>query len=345
MTESSSAHRELSLSQAPNTNRVLVAEDDAVYRCLLQRLLQRASFEVTTVADGTAALQAAQAEHAPRLLIFDWMMPGLSGPEICRRLRQERVTQPYQYIVLLTSKGAKTDTVTGLEAGADDYLIKPVDYQELLARLRAGTRILELEDRLLTAQKEMEYQATHDSLTGLWNRPAWKKLLGAEFERAYRNATSIAVLMVDLDHFKSVNDTYGHHAGDAILNKVGDVLQSLVRAYDHAGRYGGDEFIVIAPELSYSSALDYAERIRATLAQTNVIYEGSPIPSTVTIGVAFAAKLSERSSDVMVHMADCALYRAKARGRNCVFVESIAESDSGDVLCQDATSPSLTVVS
>ena len=142
MTESALSHRELSGSQVPDTNRVLVAEDDAVYRCLLQRLLQRASFQVTTVADGTEALRAAQAEHAPRLLIFDWVMPGMSGPEICRRLRQEHTTQPYQYILLLTSKGAKTDTVAGLEAGADDYLIKPVDYQELLARLRAGTRYL-----------------------------------------------------------------------------------------------------------------------------------------------------------------------------------------------------------
>ncbi len=171
----------------------------------------------------------------------------------------------------------------------------------------------------------MQYQATHDSLTGLWNRPAWKKLLVAEFERAYRNATSVAVLMIDLDHFKSVNDTYGHHAGDAILNKIGDVLQSLVRAYDHAGRYGGDEFIVIAPELSQDSALDYAERIRATLAQTNVIYEGSRISLTVTIGLAFAAKVPEHSPDVIMHMADRALYEAKDQGRNCVFLESLSE--------------------
>lgn len=324
MTESSSSPGELSVSETSNSRRVLVAEDDALYRCLLQRLLERASFQVTTVADGTTALQAAQAENAPRLLIFDWMMPGMSGPEICRRLRQEHTTQPYQYILLLTAKDAKKDTIEGLEAGADDYLTKPVDYQELLARLRAGTRILELEDRLLTAQKEMQYQATHDSLTGLWNRPAWKKLLVAEFERAYRSATSVAVLMIDLDHFKSVNDNYGHHAGDAILNKIGAVLQSLVRAYDHAGRYGGDEFIVIAPELSHDSALDYAERIRATLAQTSAIYDGSTISTTVTIGVAFAAKLAERSPDTMVRLADRALYEAKAKGRDCVFMESIA---------------------
>jgi two-component system cell cycle response regulator len=319
---------ENSLQQASSlipekTREILVAEDDAIYRHLLQTLLQRASFSVITVADGLAALGAAQAENAPRLLIFDWMMPGMSGPEVCRRLRQERTTQPYQYILLLTSKDAKSDTIAGLEAGADDYLTKPVDYQELLARLRTGTRILELEDRLLGAQKQMEYQATHDSLTGLWNRPAWKKLLTAEFERASRNATSVAVLMIDLDHFKLVNDTYGHSAGDAVLKNIGDVLHSLVRSYDHAGRYGGDEFIVIAPELSQDSAFDYADRIRATLAQITVNHEGVALSPTVTIGVGFADRVYERSPDIMVHLADHALYQAKARGRNCVFLDSL----------------------
>lgn len=327
MTEDAASYRESSLTPT-GPREILVAEDDALYRHLLQKLLERAAFSVRTVGDGLAALHAAQREDAPRLLILDWMMPGMCGVEVCRRLRQEQTMRPYQYIILLTAKDAKSDTVAGLESGADDYLTKPVDYQELLARLRAGTRILELEDRLVAVQKEMEYQATHDSLTGLWNRPAWKKLLVAEFERAYRNATSVAVLMIDLDHFKSVNDTYGHHAGDAILGKVGDVLQSLVRAYDHAGRYGGDEFIVIAPELSHDSVLDYAERIRATLAQIKIVYQGSPISPTVTIGVAFAEILPERSPDLMVHRADHALYEAKARGRNCVFLDWVSNPGS-----------------
>jgi two-component system, cell cycle response regulator len=324
MTESLLSHREPSVTPA-TPREILVAEDDAVYRHLLQTLLQRASFSVKTVADGLEALHAAQADDAPRLLIFDWMMPGMSGPEVCRRLRQEHSTRPYQYIILLTAKDAKTDTIAGLEAGADDYLTKPVDYQELLARLRAGMRILELEDRLLHAQKEMEYQATHDSLTGLWNRPAWKRLLVAEFERAYRNATSFAVLMVDLDHFKSVNDTYGHHAGDAILTEVGQVLQSLVRAYDHAGRYGGDEFILLAQGLSADDALQYAERVRVTLAQTTVNHEGTSLSPTVTIGVAFAERLSECAPDALVRIADRALYEAKAQGRNCVFLKLTPE--------------------
>lgn len=321
MIEAESPHCELAAATA-TPREVLVAEDDAVYRHLLRSLLQRASFSVTTVPDGLAALNAAQAKHAPRLLILDWMMPGMSGIEVCRRLRLP-TTDLYRYIILLTAKGAKADTIAGLEAGADDYLTKPVDYQELLARLRTGRRVLELEDRLLQAQTDMEYQATHDSLTGLWNRQAWKKLLTGEFERAYRNQTSVAVLMIDVDHFKSVNDTYGHSAGDAVLHKVAVALQSLVRAYDYVGRYGGEEFIILAQELSHDTAFDYAERIRATLAQTEIFHEVSPISVTISIGVAFAERLQDRLPDRIVQIADRALYKAKALGRNCVFIDSV----------------------
>jgi diguanylate cyclase (GGDEF)-like protein len=316
---------EPALSVTPAPRQVLLAEDDAVYRCLLQRLLERASFQVITVDDGLAALQAAQNDPAPRLLILDWVMPGLDGPEVCRRLRAARTAEAYQYILLLTSKDTKTDTVTGLEAGADDYLTKPFDTQELLARLRTGTRILELQDRLLNAHKKLKYEATHDSLTGLWNRLAWRKLLTAEFERAHRAATSIAVLMMDIDHFKLVNDTYGHSAGDAVLRNIGDALRSLIRAYDHAGRYGGEEFIVLAQQLSFGSVRDYAERIRTTMSQLITRQEQAGIAVTVSIGGVFTDVLEEGvSPDSMVRIADRALYRAKALGRDCVYLEDVS---------------------
>lgn len=299
--------------------RVLVAEDDPVYRRALQTLLARASFAVDTVDNGLDALRACRKPDAPRVVILDWMMPGMSGPEVCRALRAE-TGERYQYIILLTAKDAKTDTVTGLEAGADDYLTKPFDAQELLARLRAGTRILELQDKLLGAKKEMEYLATHDPVTGLWNRTAWNKLLVAEFERAHRNADTLAVLMIDIDHFKLVNDNFGHAAGDAVLENMGEMLRALVRAYDVVGRYGGEEFIIIAQQTSERSTQEYADRIRIALAEAAVDNGNASLTVTVSIGCAFAANLAHCTPEGMIRSADEALYAAKARGRNCVVV-------------------------
>jgi diguanylate cyclase (GGDEF)-like protein len=303
--------------------RVLVAEDDPLYRRALERLLERASYEVDTVDNGVEALRASLKSDAPRLLILDWVMPGMPGPEVCRALRHNATGERYQYILLLTAKDAKADTVTGLEAGADDYLTKPFDSQELLARLRVGTRILELQDKLLCAKKEMEYLATHDPMTGLWNRLAWNRLLVAEFERAHRNADGLAVLMIDIDHFKLVNDNFGHAAGDAVVHNMGEMLRSLVRTYDLVGRYGGEEFIVVAQQSSEASTYEYADRIRTALSESTVNFGNSSIAITVSIGAAFGSNLAACTPDAMVRSADQALYAAKARGRNCVVVDII----------------------
>jgi diguanylate cyclase (GGDEF)-like protein len=312
-------------SEARTAGRVLIAEDDGVYRHVLQSLLQRASFETIVVSDGAEALQAARMPDAPRLLILDWVMPGFYGPELCRQLRHCPPSERYQYILLLTSKDSKTDTVEGLEAGADDYLTKPFNPQELLARLRAGTRILELQDRLLETQKELEYQATHDPLTGLWNRLAWKKLLASELQRARRNRTSLSVLMIDVDHFKLVNDTYGHSIGDAVLRELGQSLHSLVRAYDVAGRYGGEEFIIVAQQLSEAGACEYANRIRNALAGITVAGQRALISVTVSVGIAHAEPNRPCVPDAFVLVADHALYAAKAQGRDRVVLEKMSQ--------------------
>jgi diguanylate cyclase (GGDEF)-like protein len=306
-----------------NSRRILVAEDDAVYRRVLQALLQQANFEATVVSDGLQALEAARTPDAPRLLILDWLMPGLQGPEICRKLREDPPTELYQYMVLLSAKDGKADTVEGLEAGADDYLTKPFDAQELLARIRAGMRILELQDRLLEAGKKLQYEATHDPLTGLWNRLAWMKLISAEFERACRKHCGITVLMIDIDHFKGVNDSYGHSAGDAVLRVIGDTLGSMVRTYDIAGRYGGEEFIVVASDLDQDASGFYADRIRSAISALKVSAAPHFISVSVSIGVAHTAFPQNCTADQLVRAADHALYKSKARGRNCVMVRSL----------------------
>ena len=311
----------------PEPKSVLIAEDDAVYRHALCGLLRRNSFEVTSVCDGRQALRAALSPDAPRLLVLDWVMPGFDGPEVCRQLRMQQQPEGYQYILLLTAKDAKTDIVAGLEAGADDYLTKPFDSHELLARLRVGMRLLNLRDQLVTVQKQLRYQATHDPLTGLWSRRAWARLLPLEMQRAKRNSGSVAVVMVDVDHFKSINDQYGHTTGDILLGEIGRRLSSFIRAYDVAGRYGGDEFIVITTGLSQEKLLDYAERIRSGLAQTQMAVADREISITVSVGVGVSSErgTQEISPDSLVRLADGALYSAKSRGRNCVVLQHSGE--------------------
>ena len=188
--------------------RILIAEDDSLSRTLLERTLQRAGYDVTSTEDGTRALLELDKDDPPRLALLDWVMPGLDGVGICRELRR-RKNKAYTYLILLSSKESKQDIVQGLESGADDYLTKPFDAEELKARLRAGQRILELEDRLVEARESMRFQATHDLLTSLWNRGVIVELLVREVHRSRREKNCTAMMMCDIDHFKSVNDRLG----------------------------------------------------------------------------------------------------------------------------------------
>jgi two-component system cell cycle response regulator len=169
-------------------------------------------------------------------------MPELDGPGVCRELRKLQ-EQAYTYAILLTSKESKEDIVTGSESGADDYLTKPFNAEELKARLQTGERILNLEDKLVEAREQMRFKATHDALTSLSNRGAIMELLGRELARSHREATSTVIMMGDVDHFKSINDTYGHPVGDEVLQEIARRLLSCVRSYDFVGRYGGEEFL------------------------------------------------------------------------------------------------------
>lgn len=295
---------------------VLVAEDDPLYRRTLERLLSGKGYHVQCVTDGLQALDTARSANPPRLLILDWMMPGLQGPEICCKVR-ERGSEPYQYILLLTARNQPDDIVEGLEAGADDYLIKPFNAHELLARLHVGSRMLRLHDGLLAAQESLRFQATHDPLTGIWNRGALFELLNAEVERAMRKSAAISVLLIDIDHFKRVNDDCGHLAGDAILQEIAHRLSAATRPYDLIGRYGGEEFMVAA-ELESEAAGQLAERLRASVSSTPIHSEHSAITATVSIGVATARDAASCPLERLVQSADAAMYRAKRDGRNRV---------------------------
>ncbi len=297
--------------------KILVAEDDALSRTLLQRTLQRAGYEVIAVEDGCRALAELCREDPPRLALLDWIMPGRDGIEVCREVRR-RKEHAYTYLILLSSRETKQDIVQGLESGADDYLTKPYDTDELKARLRAGERILELEDRLVEARESMRFQATHDVLTSLWNRGVIVELISRELVRSRREKCNSAVMMCDIDHFKEVNDQHGHAAGDDVLREVARRLQNSVRSYDMVGRYGGEEFLVVLNKCDPASAVSRAENLRNTVASRPVMLATKSVKITISVGVALSTDFPNRDADDLLHAADMALYDAKDSGRNCV---------------------------
>jgi two-component system, cell cycle response regulator len=310
--------------------RILIADDEVMSRKMLQKTLERAGYEVTAVENGRLAANQLCPADGPRLALLDWVMPELDGPGVCREVRK-RKDQSYVYMILLTSREAKEDVVAGLESGADDYLTKPFDPEELKARLRTGLRILNLEDRLVEAREEMRFRATHDGLTGLWNRGVMMDLLRRELARSRREQVCTAILICDLDHFKSVNDTYGHPAGDDVLRETAKRLLAAVRSYDFVGRYGGEEFLVVLNNCNPAFAFARSEEIRKTIAQTPVLSAGGPIPVSMSVGLLLSQGWGHLPLEELLQEADAALYAAKAAGRNCVKVASPKTSspDSG----------------
>jgi diguanylate cyclase (GGDEF)-like protein len=299
--------------------RILIADDEVMSRRLLQKTLERAGYVVTAVENGRQAAEQLCQSGGPRLALLDWMMPELDGPGVCSEIRKSK-NQSYVYTVLLTSRGEKEDIVTGLEAGADDYLIKPFNAEELKARLRTGLRILDLEDRLVEAREQMRFQATHDGLTALFNRGVILDHLGRELARSRREHFSTAILMCDLDHFKSVNDTYGHLAGDEVLKETAKRLLASVRPYDFVGRYGGEEFLVVLINCQPAHALARAEEVRKAIAQRPVQASNGAVPVSMSLGLLLSHEWGNRPIEVLLQEADAALYAAKAAGRNCIKI-------------------------
>ncbi|HEY6269643.1 MAG TPA: diguanylate cyclase [Candidatus Acidoferrum sp.] len=311
--------------------RILIADDELMSRRLLQKTLERAGYEVTAVENGRLAADQLCPADGARLALLDWVMPELDGPGVCREVRK-RKEESYVYMILLTSKESKEDVVAGLESGADDYLTKPFDPEELKARLRTGLRILDLEDRLVQAREAMRFQATHDGLTGLWNRSMIMDLLGRELSRSRREHVSTSILMCDLDHFKNVNDTYGHLSGDDVLKETAKRLVASVRSYDFVGRYGGEEFLVVLNNCNPAYALARAEEIRKAISRRPVPTTSGLVPLTMSLGLLISQEWGCHSVEELLREADGALYSAKAAGRDCVRIAtpnaSTAEADS-----------------
>ena len=304
--------------------RLLIADDSLVSRHLLETTLNRWDYDVQSVADGEAAWNLLQQDDAPDLAILDWVMPGLTGPEVCRLVRQQE-REKYTYLILLTSKSLKEDLIEGLESGADDYVTKPFDQHELHVRLRAGMRILELQAELMAAREvlrvqaiELREQAEKDPLTKLWNRRSILELLERELARIQRQDTPLSLIMLDLDHFKSINDTYGHLAGDEVLRETGQRLKAAVRQYDSVGRYGGEEFLVVMPGCGSADIEKQAERLRLCLCQPPMKVGDLELTVTGSFGATLALPNYRATQQEMVRVADEALYLAKRAGRNRV---------------------------
>ncbi len=296
--------------------RILIADDDAISRKMMGMMLQKMGYEVDSAENGQQALDKLLDQDGPRMALLDWMMPEMDGPEVCRRLRAVP-EQQYVYVVLLTSKDTRESMVEGLAAGADEYLTKPCNSQELKARLRTGERILQLEDKLVAAREEMRFKATHDALTTLWNRG---KILEA-LDEALPRVESMAVLMCDIDHFKAINDQHGHLVGDAALRELAVRLRAGVRPNDLIGRFGGEEFLIVLNGCDAARLPERAEALRRAVSDSSISINAKDISFTVSIGAVAVDPLDATTpSETVLNLADAALYQAKKEGRNKVVI-------------------------
>jgi two-component system cell cycle response regulator len=295
--------------------RVLIADDHPDSAESFAILLSAWGLEPTIVHDGLAALAFLRESTAPTLALLDWIMPGLDGPGVCREIRRE-TNRPYVYVILVTGRSGKAQMLDGLHAGADDYLVKPVDPNELHARLTTARRILDLQDQLLATQRLLREQATRDSLTGLWNRAMILETLQRELIRSQREHQPLAAIMADIDHFKHINDAHGHFMGDQVLRQTAQRLQGVLRPYDTLGRYGGEEFLIVLSGCDSSAALTLAERLRHCLDAEPIAEGDRTFHVTLSLGV--CAWDGHMTAQALLQAADGALYEAKRVGRNCV---------------------------
>jgi diguanylate cyclase (GGDEF)-like protein len=312
--------------------KVLVADDSIVSRHMLEATVKKWGYEPVVACDGQEAWDILEKEDAPQLAILDWVMPVLTGPEVCSRLRKQQ-RETYTYILLLTSKNQREDLIEGMTAGADDYVTKPFNHHELQVRLRAGRRIVELQSELLATQAALREQATHDALTKVYNRHSIFEVLERELHRGERENLPVGLALLDIDFFKSVNDTYGHIAGDAVLSEAARRIKTSIRSYDSIGRYGGEEFLIILPGCDEGCTQSQSERIRRALASEPMpIHEESAADTSLALTASFGSTTAlpghKITPGTMLRIADDALYEAKREGRNRVVFRSLLSHSS-----------------
>jgi len=298
---------------------VLVVDDSPVYRKLVEHALEDEAYSPVFAKNGSEALEL-YVQHAPSIVITDWMMPDFSGLELCEQIRADLV-HPYTYIIVLTSISEKDNVVKGLAAGADDYLTKPFDPGELLARIGVGRRTIDLHREIDGKNKLLEEMAHTDPLTALPNRRAIEEWAGRQLRGAARHNYSLWVVHADLDSFKNINDSYGHDAGDRVLKEFGAILKEFTRASDISGRMGGDEFLLVLTHVDEAHIRKTVERLRERFGSKKFDFGGKSVSVTASFGVRGFQGKEPPEFSLMVREADKALYAAKRAGRNQIKIE------------------------
>jgi len=291
--------------------KILLVEDSVIDRRKVEACLKEWGLEYVVAESGTEAATILDQPDPPSMALLDWVLPGMDGIELCRKIRQMGTRDTYIYTVMLTSKNRKQDLLTAMEAGADDYLAKPVNASELRARILVGKRIVEL-------QQSLKFAATHDVLTDLMNRSEILVALEREFSRSGREGRPAVIILADIDHFKQTNDSMGHAAGDAVLKEVARRLKMDLRPYDVVGRYGGEEFLIILPSCELQVGMRRANEIRALVAKSPIATAFGTTTAAVSMGVTVSCGNTDHTVADVLHQADMALYSAKKNGRNRV---------------------------